>query len=130
MLNESRLKPSSFIKNSVGYSQSGIVLLASGFLWTCVWTSNFSVSSRNNGVTMSLAARKSDLKQHLSHKVKKHLLSPDLEVPQKLDASGERVANASESAVARIDLGQRPSSESIGGSEPVVPNSRNSLPAL
>jgi hypothetical protein len=70
---------------------------------------------------MSLAARKSDVKQHLSHTTKKHLnpfnsaTLPDASIT---DTNG--MAIAGDIAIAKIDLGERPTSAGINTAETVV----------
>jgi hypothetical protein len=70
---------------------------------------------------MSLLARKSDLKNHLSHNVKRHLITPlptnptdDMGVP------GEGTSGAGDTTVVRNDVDQRSSSESADASKAVV----------
>jgi hypothetical protein len=63
---------------------------------------------------MSLAARKSDLKNHLSrHVVKRHLnLVPTTDLP--IDTAGVVGLSADgRTTFASIDLGERPSSEGV-----------------
>jgi hypothetical protein len=63
---------------------------------------------------MSLAARKSDLKNHLSHSTKKHLNPPpSAQFPDApmIDESRISIAAGPDPAVAKIDLGERPSRE-------------------
>jgi hypothetical protein len=65
-----------------------------------------------NGVLMSLAARKSDVKNHLSHSVKKHLnpFNP-VTLPDDSVTYRSTITVARNSGFSKIDLGQRPSSE-------------------
>lgn len=70
---------------------------------------------------MSLAARKSDLKSHLSRSTKKHLnLSNSATLPEESVIHEKAVSITDDSAFAKIDLGDRPSSEGFGPSEHVV----------
>jgi hypothetical protein len=63
---------------------------------------------------MSLAARKSDLKNHLSSSIKKHL-NPSSSAPfpdaPMTDVNRIAIAGDPGPAVAKIDLGERPSRE-------------------
>jgi hypothetical protein len=71
---------------------------------------------------MSIAARKSDLKNHLSRSTKKHLnASPSVPFPDALMTDESRIAIAADPhpALAKIDLGERPSREGIDMLEPI-----------
>jgi hypothetical protein len=75
-----------------------------------------------NGVLMSLAARKSDVKNDLSHSVKKHLnpFNP-VTLPDDSVANRSAMKVARNSGFAKIDLGQRPSSEGTETQEAGAP---------
>jgi hypothetical protein len=61
---------------------------------------------------MSLASRKSDLKNHLSRSTKKHLnLSDSATLVDDAAIDERRVVNIGDTAIAKIDLGERPSQE-------------------
>jgi hypothetical protein len=63
---------------------------------------------------MSLAARKSDLKNHLSRNVKKHLnLVPAIDSPNDTTVPREGASVDGNSSIATIDLGSRPSAEAL-----------------
>jgi hypothetical protein len=72
---------------------------------------------------MSLAARKSDLKSHLSRSTKKHLnVSPSTPLPDAPMSDESRLASSADPdpAVAKIDLGERPSREGTNMLEPAT----------
>lgn len=72
---------------------------------------------------MSLAARKSDLKNHLSRSTKKHLnVSPSAPLTDAAMSDESRLASSADPdhAVAKIDLGERPSREGTDMLEPVT----------
>jgi hypothetical protein len=63
---------------------------------------------------MSLAARKSDLKNHLSRNVKKHLnLVSATDLPNNTSVAREGVSADGNNSIASINLGERPSSEAL-----------------
>jgi hypothetical protein len=63
---------------------------------------------------MSLAARKSDLKNHLSRNVKKHLnLFPAIDLPNDTALAREGVSVDGNSSNATMDLGSRPPAEAL-----------------
>jgi hypothetical protein len=63
---------------------------------------------------MSLAARKSDLKNHLSRNIKKHLnLVTTTELPNDMAVVREGMSADGSNSIASIDLGSRPSSEAL-----------------
>jgi len=88
----------------------GIVLLAFGF-FICSRRATFRHVTGPMELIMSLAARKSDLKNHLSRSTKKHLNpSPSASFPEAPMLNESRIAMAADPdpAVAKIDLGERP----------------------
>lgn len=65
---------------------------------------------------MSLAARKSDVRSHLSRPVKRHYLSPDSTNPsEKMVAAEEGNGDNSDTSISNVDFAQRPSSAAIYG---------------
>lgn len=71
---------------------------------------------------MSFAAKKSDVKNHLSRHVTKHVLSPDpTSLPDDTGATEEGKSGSNlNTSISGIDSGQRPSSEGIFAPNEVV----------
>ena len=72
---------------------------------------------------MNLSARKSDVKNHLSRRVVRHLISPNpIGLPSDTSATEEPLTgNDPSNHLPSVDLGERPSSDGVypQGSNPV-----------
>ena len=71
---------------------------------------------------MSLAARKSDVKNHLSYHVKRHILSPDsTSLSEKMAATEEGNGRSNlDTSISEVDSRQRPSSDGVYAADAVV----------
>jgi hypothetical protein len=71
---------------------------------------------------MSLAARKSDVKSHLSYHAKRHILSPDsTSLSEKMGANEEGNGSSNlDTSISDADSRQRPSSDGVYAADAVV----------